>query len=99
MWHDIIRRNREEILRECKRDPSPPGPAHLIRFIRGQAEPNDEGKEREDQRERESRERATSAAKARALGLDRPDLSDMDFAKRLIHYDDFYGSYSIKFDR
>jgi len=67
----------------------------MIRFINKELEPNNEGKEQEDKLDRESRERATDAAKARALGLDNEDLSDIDFENQLIHYDAFYDSYAI----
>ena len=98
-WHDKLAEYRREILNACKLDSSPPGPQRLIRFINDEPEPNDEGKDREERLDRESRERASDAAKARALGLDNPELSDIEFAKRLIHYDPFYGSYAIKFVR
>ena len=98
-WHTSIKIRRDRIMEECKRDTSPPRPIRLIRFINEEPEPEDEGKERENRLDRESREKSMNAAKARALGLDDEDLTDIDFAKRLIHYDDFYGSYAIKFDR
>mmetsp|Transcript_47128 Transcript_47128/g.98811 ORF Transcript_47128/g.98811 Transcript_47128/m.98811 type:complete len:655 (+) Transcript_47128:94-2058(+) len=99
LWHDHIEYLREKIMEKCERDPSKPGPTRLIRlgFIRNEPEPEDEGKEREERLERESREKATDAAKARALGLNKKNLSHIEFARRIIHYDDFYGSYSIKF--
>ena len=96
-WHKGLERRRAKILKECERDQSPPGPTRLIRLANNEPEPDDEGKEREERLDRESREKASDAAKARALGLDNKDLSEMEFAKRLVHYDDFYGSYSIKF--
>lgn len=100
LWHDGIQRWRDKVLDECDADPtSPPGPTRLIRFINNEPEPKDEGKERDDRLDRESRERATSAAKARALGLDNINLSGMDYARRLVHWDDFYESYAIKFVR
>ena len=96
-WHERIDYWRNRILNECLDDPSPAGPTRLIRYINEEPEPNDEGKERDERREKESKEKATSAAKARACGLDNVDISDIEFAKRLVHYDDFYGSYAIKF--
>jgi len=78
-------------------DQSPPGPTRLIRLAQDEPEPNDTGQERGDRIEKESKEKASSAAKARALGLNNTNLSDNEFAERLVHYDDFYSSYTIKF--
>jgi len=97
LWHDFMKRYKEEILGECELDPSPAGPTRLIRFAGKEPEPDDEGKEREDRIDRESHERASDAAKARALGLDNEDLSHIEFAELLVHYDDFYGSLAIQF--
>lgn len=101
LWREGIDDYRFDILEKCARDPSPAGPTRLIRLRNGWPEPDDEGEEREERLDRESREKATDAAKARALGLDRSreDLSDADFAKWLVHYDDFYRSFAIKFVR
>ena len=98
-WHEGIKYKRAHIMEECARDPSPPGPTRLIRFINNDPEPDDEGEERKERIEKEDKERATNAAKARALGLDNENLSAIEFAKRLVHYDDFYGSYAIQFVR
>ncbi|KAL7543751.1 hypothetical protein ACHAXR_013443 [Thalassiosira sp. AJA248-18] len=96
-WHGYIEYLRNKILKTCESDSSPPGPTRLIRLVNNEPEPNYEGKECDDRLDRESREKASSAAKARALRLDDGDLSNIDFAKRLTHYDDFYASYAIKF--
>ena len=98
LWHGVIQEWRDEIMDECAADPTQPGP-RLLRLINNLPEPNDEGKVREARLKREKREKATNAAKARALGLDDESLSAMEFARRLIRYDEFYGSYAIKFVR
>jgi len=97
-WHSHIKTWRRRIAEKCEKDPTLPGP-RLIRLINDELEPNDEGRKREERLDRESHEKATSAAKARALGLDDESLSDMEFARRLMDYDDFFGSYAIKFVR
>jgi len=96
-WHDGIASWRERIGIKCLNDQSSPGPTRLIRLARDEPEPNDTGQEREDRIEKESKEKASSAAKARALGLNNTNLSDNEFAERLVHFDDFYSSYTIKF--
>ena len=97
LWHEIVEWWRYNIVELCENDSSPPGPTRLIRLANGEPEPNDSGKAREERLDRESSEKATDAAKARALGLDNLNLSEVEFCERLIHYDDLYGSYAIQF--
>mmetsp|Transcript_4873 Transcript_4873/g.12229 ORF Transcript_4873/g.12229 Transcript_4873/m.12229 type:complete len:212 (+) Transcript_4873:1210-1845(+) len=98
-WKDGIQYWRDKIRVTCENDSSRAGPARLIRLANKEPEPDDGGREREERLDRESREKATSAAKARALGLDDEGLSHTEFARRLMDYDDFFGSYAIKFVR
>ena len=57
-----------------------------MRLANGEAEPDDEGKERDDRLKRECSEKATSTARARALRLDQ-DLSKEAFDEKLLDFD------------
>ena len=97
VWHESLNRWKEKIRNICAKDQSRPGPSWLIRLANGEAEPDDDGKEREERLQRESSERATMAARARALGLDRQDLSNEAFAEKLLELDEFYNFDIIEF--
>ena len=74
--------------------------AYELGFFPGEnpnPDPNDKGKERQDREDREKREKSNLAAKARALGLDNEQLSEIEFTKRLVYLDEYYELSSIKF--
>ncbi len=107
-WHEGIGWWKTELKNLCASDNRPAGPTRLKRLAVSlgfkewgdiEPDPRDTGKERQDREDKEVKEKASSAAKARALGLDDADLSVDSIAKRLVYFDDFYESYSIKFVR
>lgn len=98
-WHESIQWYRDKIAALCESDSSPPGPTWLIRYVKNEPEPDDEGSEREERLERESREKASRAAKARALELDKEELPDNTFVERLVEWDPFYENKAIEFVR
>mmetsp|Transcript_20299 Transcript_20299/g.40774 ORF Transcript_20299/g.40774 Transcript_20299/m.40774 type:complete len:174 (-) Transcript_20299:1113-1634(-) len=107
-WNESISWWKTELKNLCTSDKRPAGPTRLKRLAVAlgfkewsniDPDPMDTGKERQDREEKEIREKASSAAKARALGLDDEELSNICIAKRLVYFDDFYESYSIKFVR
>jgi len=83
-WKTRIEIWREQIAQWCDEDPSPAGPKWLVDGHDGP---------RSDE---EAREKASSAARARALGFS-VDMSQEQLAKLLVAFDPFYESSSIEF--